>query len=230
MAGKYLPITQFVAPESAVAGKVVGVSITLKNVWTARIQGWCGCLLSGILTDTYFMSQGFQLEPGATHSLYGQFIMPDIDAPIVAQTAFLGSGGVYYLDDSQTKVVRVVLQPLAHVEKFEIPSFADAGAEVSVKVTVKNIGKAAGLIFCTGSYDSDYMTVLQDYRSIEPQASAIFSLSFTMPPRDIVAEVRVGYLGEGQWITQETVSMKVTAERVPEVAIEIVSVGTSVVR
>ena len=73
------------------------------------------------------------------------------------------------------------------ITKIEAPNSAEQGSPVSVKVTAKNKATTIGqYILVMGRYDTTDIYASPEYAWVEPQKSQIFTISFTMPPRNIV--------------------------------------------
>ena len=99
--GAYTEITEIVAPSSAKAGDWVGVTIKVKNIWSADVGVWT----TGIYdSEELFIDFEDWIPAGSTHEYMGAFIMPDRDVTIHAYTYFLAEDGYRYDDEAEKRV------------------------------------------------------------------------------------------------------------------------------
>ena len=122
MTGLYTEIVEVVAPSSAAAGETVYIQVKIKNRHTSTI----GIMVGGALEygPTPWPSINFpdnwdNVAPGATHTFYGWFTMPDSDVTIHAYSYYYSPDYGWIFDDEKTKKVSLVaLKP--DISQFEI--------------------------------------------------------------------------------------------------------------
>ena len=122
---QYAQIVEIVAPSQAVSGERVDITITIKNTYSAAIGVMVGGALEYGVTPwpgITFPENSANVNPGATYSFSGSFIMPDKKVTVHAYSYWYGADGYWHFDDEMTKVVNLAaLTP--QVSEFKIADF-----------------------------------------------------------------------------------------------------------
>lgn len=101
---QYAEIVEIVAPDKAVAGSQVDVTVKIKNIWSAAVHIYCGAVVDSV---RFIDWPDAWVNPGATWEVPGAFIMGGADVRILAQSWFKGDDDYLYRDDEKTKDVKV---------------------------------------------------------------------------------------------------------------------------
>ena len=125
---EYVEIIALEAPDSAIEGKAVGVSVTLKNISSYNLSAMVGAYLDYGVTpwpEVSFPYNAVTLSPGESHTFDGSFTMPDSDVTIHAYSYWYGSDGAWHADDKETKDVSLT-ELVPEFSQFEIVDYKTA--------------------------------------------------------------------------------------------------------
>ena len=122
---KYADIIEIVAPDKALGGDRVDITVKIKNLYSSTI----GIMVDGALEYGVTPWPGIEFPtswanvPGwATQSFNGYFTMPDRDVKLHAYSYYYAADSYWYFDDEMTKVVNLAaLTP--KVSEFKILDF-----------------------------------------------------------------------------------------------------------
>ena len=105
----YAEIVEIVAPDRAVQGGRVDVTVKIKNIWT----GWFRIYCVAVVDSLRFIDWLDEVAgPGDTREFSGAFIMGGADVRILAQSWYEGGDGYLHRDDEKTRDVKVTaLEP-----------------------------------------------------------------------------------------------------------------------
>lgn len=101
---------------------------------------------------------------------------------------------------------------VADIVKITAPSSAEAGKQVIIDVSVKNLGLApAGYndIAITGVFDSTSLSWQFDYLNVAPQETVIFRGWFTMPSKKVTVKAYSWYWDGSKWVLDDSVSIDI---------------------
>ena len=110
MSGQYVEVISIVAPNEAVAGGIVDVTVTIRNISSYELSAMVGaCLEYGVSPwpEVTFPYNSVTLNPGESHSFNGPFTMPDKDVTIHAYSYWYGTDGYWHFDDEKTRSVNL---------------------------------------------------------------------------------------------------------------------------
>lgn len=107
MSGIYTQITEIIAPDKAVAGTRVDVTIAIKNKYSASVHVAAIGVYDAEVRFINWLK--YWIPAGATHSFAGSFIMPDRNVTIHAYSCYEGTDGYWYYDDEASKDVQLEL-------------------------------------------------------------------------------------------------------------------------
>ena len=79
------------------------------------------------------------------------------------------------------------------------PSEAAYGDQVTIQVDIKNLADYGIYIAATGRYNGTDIYFSPDYAGVDPGATYSFTVSFTMPNKDITLDVWSYYWDGSQW-------------------------------
>jgi len=100
----YAQIVDIVAPDKAVQGSRVDVTVRIKNIWTGSFRIYC----VAVVDSTRFIDWLNEVvAPGAIREFSGAFIMGGADVRILAQSWYEGTDGYLHRDDEKTKSVKL---------------------------------------------------------------------------------------------------------------------------
>lgn len=108
MSGTYVDVISIVAPNEAVAGGTVDITVTIKNISSYLLSAMVGAYLEyGVSPwpEVTFPYNSVTLNPGEIHSFNGPFTMPDHDVIIHAYSYWYGNDGLWHFDDEKTRSV-----------------------------------------------------------------------------------------------------------------------------
>jgi hypothetical protein len=106
---RYADIVEIVAPDKAVAGDRVDVTVKIKNLYSGAIGIMVGGALEYGITPwpgIEFPTSWDNVPAGQTQSFSGYFTMPDNRVTIHVYSYWYG-GGTWHFDDEMTKTVDV---------------------------------------------------------------------------------------------------------------------------
>ena len=78
---------------------------------------------------------------------------------------------------------------VADITRVVVPDEAEAGTQVTVVITVKNIGRARVWVAVTPKVDETVLDVNPTWRNLEYGEEGSFTSSFTMPERGVSVHV-----------------------------------------
>ena len=123
----YADIIEIVAPNQAVAGSKVDITVKIKNTYSAVISIMVGGALEYGISPwpgIDFPENWANVNAGATYSFSGSFTMPDKKVTIHAYSYWYGADGYWYYDDELTKAVEVMGVTEPSILDFRIADFA----------------------------------------------------------------------------------------------------------
>ena len=102
MAGSFTDIVAITAPNNAIAGEVVSVSVNVRSLYSSSVRISVAATYNG----SRFLGPADQwISPGATGSWSASFTMPNFDVDIWAYSSYMGTDGLWHLDDELSKSV-----------------------------------------------------------------------------------------------------------------------------
>ncbi len=122
---EYAQIVDVAAPDQAIAGAQVGVSVTIKNLASVPVGIMVVAALEYGVTpwpDVIFPSDWANVDPGETGEFSGYFYMPDRAVTIHAYSYYYGDDGGWHFDDEKTKSVAAAVAA-AQISGFTIADF-----------------------------------------------------------------------------------------------------------
>jgi hypothetical protein len=126
---QYADIIEISAPNEAMAGSRVDITVRIKNTYASAIGVMAGGALEYGVSPwpgiTYPV-QSVNVNGGATYSFAGYFTMPDKKVTIHAYSYYYGADGSWHFDDEMTKVVNLASIPDSQFGSIEILSYQKA--------------------------------------------------------------------------------------------------------
>jgi len=99
--GAYTDIVEIDAPDSAVAGETVPVTIKIKNIWENILL----IAADGTYDGVPFLHMEYWVPAGETATFSGSFTMPSSGVTIHASSSYWLFGDIWELDDEAEKAV-----------------------------------------------------------------------------------------------------------------------------
>ena len=122
---QYAQIVEIVAPNQAVSGERVDITVRIKNTYSSAIGIMVGGALEYGVTPwpgITFPENSANVNAGVTHSFSGYFTMPNKAVTIHAYSYWYGADSAWHFDDEKTKSVNLAtLTP--QVSEFKIADF-----------------------------------------------------------------------------------------------------------
>jgi hypothetical protein len=100
----YAEIVEITAPDKAVEGGRVDVTVKIKNVWTGSFIIHCVAVVDSLRFIDWLEAWA---GPGDTVEFNGDFIMGGADVRILAQSWYEGGDGYLHRDDEKTKDIKL---------------------------------------------------------------------------------------------------------------------------
>ncbi len=122
---QYAQVVEIVAPDRAVPGSRVDVTVRLKNLFTDTISIEVGGALeygSGSWLLINFPDYWANIGPGETWTFSGSFDMPDQGGTIHIYGSWYGSDGLWHFDDELTRAIGL-LDLVPQVSEFQIADY-----------------------------------------------------------------------------------------------------------
>ena len=122
---QYADIVEIVAPDKAVAGDRVDITVRIKNLYSGAIGIMVGGALEYGITPwpgIEFLTNWDNVPAGDTKSFDGYFYMPDSDVRIHAYSYYY-AGGTWHFDDEAIKTVDLAALPESEFGSIEILSY-----------------------------------------------------------------------------------------------------------
>lgn len=123
---QYADVIEIVTPAQAAPGSRVDITVKIKNIYSGIISILVGGAQEYGVSPwpgIDFPEQWANVNPGATYSFSGSFIMPSARVTVHAYSYWYCSDGSWYFDDELTKVIN--LQELTpQISEFQILDFA----------------------------------------------------------------------------------------------------------
>ena len=115
----YAEIVEIVAPDKAVEGGRVDVTVKIKNIWTGSFRIYCVAVVDSVRFIDWLDEV---VGPGDTGEFSGAFIMGGADVRILAQSWYEGGDGNLHRDDEKTKDIKLA-ELVAAFSEFEITDY-----------------------------------------------------------------------------------------------------------
>ena len=115
----YAEIVEIVAPDKAVQGSRVDVTVKIKNIWTGSFRIYCVAVVDSVRFIDWLDKV---VGPGNTEVFSGAFIMGGADVRILAQSWYEGGDGYLHRDDEKTKGVKLA-ELVAAFSEFKITDY-----------------------------------------------------------------------------------------------------------